>query len=126
MYIFGHSAGAIHGLDLGVLESEYFAAVGVHAGIVSAELQDLLERAPRKIPMAIWVGTNDNFFPLAAVRQTRDALNAHGFNAQLTEIKNHTHDYYSSSADINKQVWAFLQQHTLAADPRFQSYDVKK
>jgi len=126
MYIFGHSAGAIHGLDLGVLESEYFAAVGVHAGIVSAELQDLLERAPRKIPMAIWVGTNDNFFPLAAVRQTRDALNAHGFNAQLTEIKNHTHDYYSSSADINKQAWAFLQQHTLAADPRFQSYDVKK
>ena len=81
---------------------------------------------PRKIPMAIWVGTDDNFFPLAAVRQTRDALNAHGFNAQLTEIKNHTHDYYGSSADINKQAWAFLRQHTLAADPRFQSYDVRK
>jgi poly(3-hydroxybutyrate) depolymerase len=126
MYIFGHSAGAIHGLDMGVLESEYFAAVAVHAGIVSPSLQYLLEQAPRKIPMAIWVGTHDNLFPLAAVRQTRDALNAHGFNAQLTEIKNHTHDYYSSSADINKQAWAFLQQHKLAADPRFQSYDVKK
>ncbi len=126
MYIFGHSAGATHGLDMGLLESEYFAAVAVHAGIVSPELQDVFERTPRKIPMAIWVGTDDNFFPLAAVRQTRDALNAHGFNAQLTEIKNHTHDYYGSSADINKQAWAFLRQHTLAADPRFQSYDVRK
>lgn len=126
MYIFGHSAGATHGLDLGLLESEYFAAVAVHAGIVSPELQGLLERTPRKIPMAIWVGTNDNFFPLDVVRQTRDALNAHGFNAQLTEIKNHTHDYYSSSSDINKQVWAFLERHTLDADPRFQPYDVKK
>jgi predicted esterase len=28
--------------------------------------------------------------------------------------------------DINKQAWAFLRQHTLAADPRFQSYDVRK
>lgn len=26
MYVFGHSAGAIHGLDLGLMESEYFAA----------------------------------------------------------------------------------------------------
>jgi dienelactone hydrolase len=113
-------------LFMGLLESEYFAAVAVHAGIVSPELQDVFERTPRKIPMAIWVGTDDNFFPLAAVRQTRDALNAHGFNAQLTEIKNHTHDYYGSSADINKQAWAFLRQHTFAADPRFQSYDVRK
>lgn len=126
MYVFGHSAGAIHGLDLGLLESEYFAAVAVHAGVVSPEMAPILDQAPRKIPMAIWVGTNDALFPLAAVRQTRDALNARGFDTRLTEIKNHTHDYYSSASSINKEAWAFLQQHKLAADPKFQPYRLIK
>jgi poly(3-hydroxybutyrate) depolymerase len=126
MYVFGHSAGAMHGLDLGLLESEYFAAVAVHAGVVSPEVQPLLDQAPRKIPMAIWVGTNDVLFPLSIVRQTRDTLNAHGFNTALTEIKGHTHDYYGSASSINKEAWAFLQQHKLAAPPRFQQYQLIK
>ena len=75
---------------------------------------------------AIWVGTNDNFFPLKVVRNTRDVLNARGFNTQLTEIRNHTHDYYSSSSSINKEVWTFLQQHKLAADPKFQAYQLNR
>ena len=126
MYVFGHSAGAIHGLHLGVTESEYFAAVAVHAGAVSPEMEPMMAQAPRKIPMAIWVGTNDAFFPLSVVRQTRDALKAAGFNTELTEIKNHTHDYYGSASTINKQAWAFLQQHKLAADPKFQQYRLIK
>jgi poly(3-hydroxybutyrate) depolymerase len=126
MYIFGHSAGAIHGLDLGLMESEYFAAVAVHAGALSPEMAPILDQAPRKIPMAIWVGTNDSFFPLKVVRDTRDVLDARGFNTQLIEIKNHTHDYYSSASSINKEAWAFLQQHKLAADPKFQAYQLVK
>jgi poly(3-hydroxybutyrate) depolymerase len=126
MYVFGHSAGATQGLIMGLLESEYFAAVGVHAGVVPAHMAPMIDRAPRKIPMAIWVGTNDAFFPVAAVRQTRDALNAHGFNLQLTEIKGHTHDYYTPSGGINKQVWAFLKDHKLAAEPRYQQYRLTK
>ena len=76
--------------------------------------------------MAIWVGTNDAPFPLAAVRQSRDALNAHGFNVQLTEIRNHTHDYYGSASSINKEVWVFLEPHKLAAEPKFQQYRLIK
>ena len=41
MYVFGHSAGAIHGISMGVLESEYFAAVAVHAGAVSPSVVPL-------------------------------------------------------------------------------------
>ncbi len=126
MYVFGHSAGATHGLDLGVLESDYFAAVAVHAGVLSAEMLPILDQAPRKIPMAIWVGTNDPFFPLRAVRNTRDVLTAKGFNTQLTEINNHTHDYYGRASEINKQAWAFLKEHKLGAAPRFQQYQLIK
>jgi poly(3-hydroxybutyrate) depolymerase len=126
MYVFGHSAGAIHGLDLGLFESEYFAAVAVHAGIVSPELSQIIPQAARKIPMAIWVGTDDAFFPLSAVRNTRDALKAAGFDVRLTEIPRHTHDYYGSAASINKEVWAFLQTHKLDAAPVYQPYQFSK
>ncbi len=47
MYVFGHSAGAIHAITMGVLESEYFAAVAVHAGAVSPNVVPVyLARAP--------------------------------------------------------------------------------
>jgi hypothetical protein len=44
----------------------------------------------------------------------------------LTEIKGHTHDYYGSASSINKEAWAFLQQHKLAAPLRFQQYQLIK
>jgi poly(3-hydroxybutyrate) depolymerase len=125
VYIFGHSAGAIHGLKLGILESEYFAAVAVHAGSVEPEFALYMKRAARKIPIAIWVGTNDNFFPLAPVRATRDALNQQGFNAELTEINGHTHDYYGRSSSINKSAWAFLRDKQLDNDPQYQDYVIR-
>jgi poly(3-hydroxybutyrate) depolymerase len=126
VYLFGHSAGAIHGLHLGILESEYFAAAAAHAGLVMSEFTDFIGRAPRKIPMAIWVGTTDRFFPLDAVRASRDALVAGGIPAQLMEIRGHTHDYYGRSSQINKDVWAFLQQHRLASDPKYQAYQIDR
>jgi predicted esterase len=126
MYVFGHSAGAIHGLGLGLLESEYFAAVAVHAGAVQPEMAPIVQQAPRKIPMAIWVGTNDSFFPLKVVRNTRDQLNAAGFDVKLTEIPNHTHDYYGSSGSINKEVWTYLRQFKLDAPPKYQPYQLNR
>jgi predicted esterase len=126
MYVFGHSAGAIHGLDLGLLESEYFAAVAVHAGAVSPEVAPLAPRAARKIPMAIWVGTEDALFPPTVVRRTRDLLQSNGFDVQLTEIPKHTHDYYGSAASINKDVWAFLQRRALEGPPKYQEYEFTK
>ena len=122
VYLFGHSAGAIHSLVMGLLESEYFAGVAVHAGALAPGNYPAMDTAARKIPMAIWVGTNDALFPLAAVRATRDALNSRGFNTQLTEIRNHTHNYYSRSGEINKRVWEFLQKIRLDADPNYQRY----
>lgn len=126
MYVFGHSAGAICGLDLGALESEYFAAVAVHAGMLSPEVAPIAKQAPRRIPIAIWVGTNDAFFPVKTVRESRDLLTSYGFDVKLTEIPNHTHDYYGSAGEINKEAWTFLQQYKLSADPKFQEYDVSK
>jgi hypothetical protein len=86
----------------------------------------MISQAPRKIPLAIWVGTDDAFFPLPIVRSTRDALQAGGFDVRLTELARHTHNYYGRAAAINEQVWEFLKPHRLAADPKFQQYRLIK
>jgi predicted esterase len=122
IYIFGHSAGAGHGLVMALLESEYFAAVAVPAGALPESSFPMMERRARKTPIAIWVGTNDALFPLSVVRATRDALKAHGFRPELTEISGHTHWYYDTAGDINKKVWAFLRQFDLPNEPKYERY----
>ena len=122
IYLFGHSAGAIHSIGLSLLESEYFAATAVHAGALPEEEYVWAAAANRKIPIAIWVGTDDALFPLRAVRATRDFLNKQGFGVELTEIRGHTHNYYMRADDINKSVWQFLQQHRLEGDPKYQTH----
>lgn len=123
VYLFGHSAGAGQALYLSLLEPEYFAATAVHAGALhGSQDSQLIERAKRKIPIAIFVGTNDSFFPLTVVRATRDALNAQGFKSELTEIKGHTHWYYDRAPEINRSAWEFLSRHELAGEPLYQEY----
>jgi poly(3-hydroxybutyrate) depolymerase len=126
VYLFGHSGGAIQALHLALYESEYFAASVAHAGVIDPRMMPMIERATRKIPISIFVGTSDQFFPVKDVRATRDALNKNGFDAQLTEIKGHTHDYYSKADEINKAAWDFLKAATLPADPRYQRYAFPK
>ena len=118
VYLFGHSAGAGHALNMALLKSQYYAAVAVHAGALHQSAYPMIAHARRKTPIAIWVGTNDAYFPLPVVRATRDALREQGFAPELTEIKGHTHWYYDRAGEINKHAWTFLRQHALADDPR--------
>jgi poly(3-hydroxybutyrate) depolymerase len=125
VYLFGHSAGAVFGLYMTALESEYFAAVAVSAGAMRDSNFKMLDEAERKIPVAIFVGTRDQFFPLDAVRATRDAYKQRGFPVELTEIPNHDHNYYKISADIDAKVWEFLKQHRLAGEARYKEHHFK-
>ena len=122
VYLFGHSAGAGQSLLLSLLESEYFAATAIHAGALHPETYPLIERAKRKIPIAIFVGTNDTLFPLSVVRATRDALNTRGFSSELTEIKEHTHWYYDRAPEINRSAWDFLKKYELVGDPNYEKH----
>jgi poly(3-hydroxybutyrate) depolymerase len=126
IYLFGHSAGGHHSIDMGLLESEYFAAVAVHAGALTHDQDIMTGHADRKIPIAMWNGTHDNVVAIDGVRQVRDYLVTKGFDVKLTEMPNHTHDYYSRASDINKAVWQFLKTHQLPADPKFKEYVIAK
>lgn len=125
VYLFGHSAGAITGLMLSLLESEYFAATAVSAGSLPSEDFDLFNDAQRKIPVALFVGTKDPLFPLTEVRKTRDAFNERKFIVELTEIPNLDHNYYSKSAEINKKAWSFLIKYRLENDQKYKQYNFR-
>ena len=122
MYLFGHSAGGHHAIDIALLESEYFAAAAVHAGALTHDQELMVNQADRKIPIAMWNGTDDRVVPLQAARLTRDFLLKQGFDVKLNEMPRHTHDYYTRSGDINRGVWEFLKEHRLAAEPKYKQY----
>lgn len=126
VYLFGHSAGAIFGLYMTALESEYFAAVAASAGALRENTYPMLDEAERKVPVALFVGTRDQLFPLPVVRGTRDAYKQRGFPVELTEIPNHDHFYYRLSAEINAKAWEFLKQHRLAGAARYKEHHFRR
>jgi poly(3-hydroxybutyrate) depolymerase len=122
VYLFGHSAGAVYALYLSVVQSEYFAATAIHAGCLLPDDFRIIDVAARKIPIGIWVGTNDPYFSLSAVQATRDAFNSRGFSLQITQIPGHDHNYYAVAGKINPAIWAFLAPTALASDPSYRIY----
>lgn len=116
IYLFGHSSGAVFALILGLLESENFAAVAVHAGAFRSSAEEAaLPLAKRSIPVKIIVGDGDKFFPLASVYSTEAAFREHGIPIELEVVKGHDHWYYTRSAKFNESAWEFLSRHELPA-----------
>jgi poly(3-hydroxybutyrate) depolymerase len=126
VYLFGYSAGAIFALLMSAYESEYFAAVAIHAGALHPDDYGALDWAARKIPIAIWIGDKDAFFPLAAVRATRDQLKSRGFPVEYVEIPGHTHDYYKNAPELTRDAWKFLSARALTTDPKYAAYGESK
>lgn len=124
IYLFGQSAGAVYALDLAMLESEFFAATTVHAGAWRTPGEFvLLPLAKRKLPLAIIIGTEDEFFSLTAVRKTEKALKDAGFPIEVTVIAGHHHFLTTETApDIIERSWAFLSRCQLDQSPKFMPY----
>lgn len=119
VYLFGYSGGAAYALQLSLLESEYFAATAVYAGAIDSRSRSRTAQAKRKIPIALFVSTNDPFFPIPKVQATRNLLKESGFPVEMKEISLdetvHGHDYFSVAGTINRHAWNFLKNHKIAA-----------
>ena len=123
VYLFGHSAGASFSLHMGLMESQYFAAVAIHAGALTGQDYAIIELAKRKIPISMQIGDSDPLVPLKIVRATADALKEAGFTVDLIEIENHDHWYYDKASKFNQTAWEFLKKYELDADPKYQKYN---
>jgi dipeptidyl aminopeptidase/acylaminoacyl peptidase len=124
LYLFGHSAGAIHALMLGLLESQYFAAVAVHAGAWKERgYFKVIAAARRKIPLWLTIGDHDEYFSLQEATATQAALREAGFPMTFTVIKGHDHSYSAVAPVVNRTAWEFLQPIQLTGPPLFELYN---
>lgn len=114
IYLFGSSGGAVYSLTLSMLESQLFAATAVHAGAWRAPNEfRAVPYAKRKIPIAIFIGDKDEYFPLFAVRKTRSALEQAGHPVSVTVIAGHSHAYAQVAAEVNRSAWEFMKANRL-------------
>jgi dienelactone hydrolase len=80
IYLFGVSAGGYTVFDACMFDSQYFAGGGVFAAvIIIPDFDWIVQKATRKIPIAIYIGDHDQFFTVAQAQRTRDLLATNGF-----------------------------------------------
>ncbi len=114
IYLFGSSGGAVYSLTLSMLESQLFAATAVHAGAWRAPNEfRAVPHARRKIPIAIFVGDKDEYFPLFAVRKTQQSLEQGGHPVTVTVIAGRGHAYRHVAAEVNRGAWDFMKGNRL-------------
>ena len=113
VYVFGHSMGGYLAYDAAMFDSEFFAAVAVHANCIADDYASILDHAKRKTPIAIYIGDHDQFISVARVRQTRDLLLKAGFPVHYVELTGHDHNYYTLADRINEDAWKFLSDQQL-------------
>jgi Poly(3-hydroxybutyrate) depolymerase len=114
IYLFGSSGGAVYSLTLSMLESQLFAATAVHAGAWRAPNEfRAVPYAKRKIPIAIFIGDKDEFFPLFAVRRTQSALEQAGHPVSVTVMAGHNHPYADVALEVNRSAWNFMKANRL-------------
>jgi poly(3-hydroxybutyrate) depolymerase len=114
IYLFGNSGGAVYALTLSMLESQVFAATAVHAGAWRGRNEfRAVAYAQRKIPIAIFIGDKDEYFPVFAVRKTQSALEQAGHPVSVTVIPGHSHSYAQAAAEVNRDAWAFMKANRL-------------
>ncbi|HMH43182.1 MAG TPA: dienelactone hydrolase family protein [Pyrinomonadaceae bacterium] len=123
IYLFGHSAGAVFALYMSMYESQFFAATALDAGALPLGKYSVMEKAHRKIPIAISTGTDDEYFPLNVVQTTVKALRSKDFPVELTVRvgQNHT-SYYNFAPEIDRAAWEFLSKFELSTDPQYAPY----
>jgi poly(3-hydroxybutyrate) depolymerase len=116
IYLFGISGGGVYALTLAMLESQHFAATAVFAAAWrESSFFELPAVARRKIPIGIFVGTRDPYFPRRAVQKTVDALEQAGHTVHLEWLKGRGHAYAPVSAEVNAEAWSFMQSFALDA-----------
>jgi len=113
VYLFGNSMGGYLAYDAAMFESEYFAAIAVHAMRIADDYAWIVTRARRKTPIAIYIGDQDQFFSQDSVRQTRNLLRKAGFPVHYVELDHHDHNYYERADEINLDAWKFLNENRL-------------
>jgi predicted esterase len=115
VYLFGYSMGGYLAFDGAMLASDYFAAAAVYAAAIADDYYGIVDSATRKVPVALYVGERDPYYPPAKVQRTRDLLASKEFPVRYTEFPGQDHAYAPVAAQLNDDAWRFLSGYRLPA-----------
>ncbi len=101
IYLFGEAKGGAFALSLALAQSQYFAAVAVHAAALPDKAD--MTAALRKIPIGLWASSGDPAAAPADVRASETALREAGFPVQFSELPG------SGDKDVSAAAWEFLK-----------------
>lgn len=126
LYLWGYSAGGMFSFYLAFLESRYFAAAAVHGGVIENFKYQMADFARRKIPLAYYIGTRDQWWSVQQTRASRDALVSRGFPVHYVELEGADHNFHARSGEITRDAWSYMSRLSLEAAPQFDPLDLPK
>lgn len=107
IYVFGHSAGAVHATGLARENALNAVAFGAHAGFPKHVGRSAVET---RAPISFFLGQWDQLFAVEDARATGQALAANGHDVTLAVLPNHSHWYYADGPAISRDAWRMLQR----------------
>jgi poly(3-hydroxybutyrate) depolymerase len=117
IYLFGVLSGGVYATAVGLYDSTYWAATGVHAAIFDPSNYGLFAHAQRKEPFEDWVGDQDADHDLRMLGNEHDAFTKAGFPFELKIIPNSGGSYGNVMDQVNEGCWKFFSKYHLDAPP---------
>jgi poly(3-hydroxybutyrate) depolymerase len=114
-YLFGDDSGGIYGMEIGLFDSQDWAATCARASILDTSNYVLFQHAAYKEPFEVWVGDNDADHPLRVLALEHDAFTKAGFPFELKIIPNSPGSYGNVYDEVNDGCYKFFTQHPLPA-----------
>ena len=107
-----------------MIESRAFAAMAIHAGSWRNPSDfKMIGLATRHMPLKIIIGDQDEYFSLASVHETEDALKKAGFSIEVEIVPGQHHGFNTqTAAGTEDSAWAFLKNKALDGPPIFADY----
>ncbi|MBB5516204.1 putative esterase [Rubricella aquisinus] len=107
IFLFGHSAGARHVLEMANHFEGSWRAAAVHGGVLPL---NRVRPAAEPTPLRIYIGTEDTIFPYEEVETVADALARAGHPTGLVTITGHNHWYYTIGPSISRRAWDYFAE----------------
>lgn len=126
VYLWGYSAGGMFTLYFAFLESRYFAAAALHGGVIENAKYQMADFAVRKIPVAYYIGTRDQWWTTKQAHASRDAMLSRGFEVHYMELQGADHNFFARSDEITADAWKFFKAHPLGDEAKFDPIDHAK
>ena len=115
IYLFGYSMGGYLAFDGAALDSEFYAGAAIYANGIADDYASILDRAKRKIPIALYVGDRDRVYPISQVRKTHTLLEKHGYAVRYLELPGADHNYFEVRDRVNDDAWKFFTEHPISS-----------